>query len=190
MLTTGEFKRGLRILVDGEPYTVEDYTVQTPSARGAATLVRTKLRHVVHGTLVDRTFKSGEKFEEPDVAFRQVQFLYADGDAAHFMDLGSYEQFALPLEPLGDTAAWLSEGLQLGATLYNGRVVGVNLPQFVEAEVATVGGGSRADTASGKNLKDATLTNGLTVRVPLFIDSGERILVDPRTGEYVRRAQR
>src|SRR5262245_1651295 len=95
MITTGDFKRGGRILNEGEPYTIEDFTVQTPSARGAATLVRCKLRSVLTGTLVDRTFKGGEKFEVPDVGFRQVQFLYGDGDSCHFMDLGSYEQFAL-----------------------------------------------------------------------------------------------
>ena len=82
-----------------KPWTVEDYSVQTPSARGAATLVRTKLRHVVHGQLVERTFKSGEKFDEPDVAFRQIQFLYADSEACHFMDVESYDQFALALPP-------------------------------------------------------------------------------------------
>jgi elongation factor P len=188
MITTSDFSRGARILVDGEPYTVDEFTVHMPSARGAATLVRAKLRHIVDGSLVDKTFKSGEKFDEPDVAFRQVQFLYNDGEACHFMDTTSYEQFSLPVETLGDSAVWMTEGLGLGSIVYNGQVAGVNLPQYVEAEVDLVGGGSRGDTASGKNLKDATLTNGVTVKVPLFIESGERILVDPRTGEYARRA--
>jgi elongation factor P len=190
LISTSDFKRGIRILVDGEPYFLEDYTVQTPSARGAATLVRSKLRHVVDGTFVDRTFKAGEKFDEPDVAFRRIQVLYRDAESCHFMDLESYEQFALPGERLGSTVPWLTEGLELGAVVYNGQVVGVNLPQFVEAEVEMVGGGARGDTASGKNLKEARLTNGVVVKVPLFIDAGERILIDPRTGEYARRAQR
>jgi elongation factor P len=190
MLSTGDFKRGVRVLVDGEPYTVEDYSVQTPSARGAATLVRTKLRHIVNGNLVDRTFKSGDKFDEPDVAFRKIQFLYQDGDACHFMDLQSYDQFSLPVDRLEAEVPWLTEGLQLGSIVYNGQVAGVSLPQYVEAEIDMVGAGSRGDTASGKNLKEAILTNGVTLKVPLFLEAGERILVDPRSVEFVRRAQK
>ncbi len=190
MLTTGDFKKGIRILVDGEPYVLMDYTVQTPSARGAATLVRTKIRNIVTGAVFDRTFKAGEKFEEPDVQFRQVQFLYGDGESCNFMDLGSYEQFGLPAEQLGDAVPWLREGLELRAVAYNGQVVNVELPAFVEAEVEMAGAGSRGDTASGKNLKDALLTNGVTVKVPLFVESGDRIIVDTRTGEFARRAPR
>ena len=188
MISTGDFKRGGRVLLDGEPYTIEEFTVQTPSARGAATLVRCKLRGVLNGTLVDRTFKGGDKFEVPDVGFRQVQYLYGDGDSSHFMDVASYEQFALPNERLGDMVPWLTEGLQLSSVVWDGNVVGVDLPQYVEAQVDMVGGGSRSDTASGKNLKEATLTNGQRIRVPLFVESGERILVNPRTQEFVRRA--
>jgi elongation factor P len=188
MITTTDFKRGARLMVDGEPYQLDDYTTQSPSARGAATLVRCKLRHVVSGTLLERTFKAGEKFEEPDVAFRQVQFLYGDGDSSHFMDLGSYEQFALRNEAIDDMVPWLTDGLPLNAVYWNGAVAGINLPQYVEAEVGMVGAGARGDTASGKNLKEAVLTNGITIRVPLFVESGERVIVDPRTLEFVRRA--
>lgn len=188
MLTTADFKKGLRILVEGEPYVVMDYSVQTPSARGAATLVRTKLRNIVTGAVFDRTFKSGEKFEEPDVQLRRVQFLYGDSEACNFMDQESYEQVALPVADLEDTVPWLKEGMELRAVVYNARVVSVELPAFVEAEVEMAGPGSRGDTASGKNLKDALLTNGLTVKVPLFVETGERIIVDTRTGEFARRA--
>lgn len=188
MITTTDFKRGARLMVDGQPYHLEDYQVQTPSARGAATLVRCKLRHIVDGSLLDKTFKAGEKFEEPDVAFRQVQFLYGDGDSSHFMDLGTYDQFALPNERIEDMVPWLTDGLQMNAVYWNGSVAGINLPQYVEARIDMVGAGSRSDTASGKNLKDATLANGLTIRVPLFIESGERVVVDPRTLEFIRRA--
>lgn len=189
MLSTSDFKKGLRILMDGEPYALEDYSVQTPSARGAATLVRAKLRNMIRGALVDKTFKAGEKFEEPDVKLRQVQFLYDDGEASHFMDTQSYDQFSLADEQLGDAVPWLTEGLQCWSVIFNGRAVGVNLPPFVEAEIEMVGGGARGDTASGKNLKDATLTNGKTVKVPLFIESGERIVVDTRTWEFAKRAK-
>jgi elongation factor P len=188
MLTTADFKKGMRILVDGEPFLVMDYSVQTPSARGAATLVRAKLRNIVTGAVFDRTFKSGEKFEEPDVQLRQVQYLYADGEAHHFMDTGSYEQFALGADRLGDSAPWFREGLEVKAVLFNGAVVHVELPAFVEAEVEMAGAGSRGDTASGKNLKEAVLTNGVRVKVPLFIESGDRVVIDTRTGEFARRA--
>lgn len=190
MITTTDFKRGARIVVDGDPFQIEDYQVQTPSARGAATLVRCKLRHVVTGSLLDKTFKSGEKFEEPDVAFRQVQFLYGDGESSHFMELATYDQFAIPNERIEHMVPWLTDGLNLNAVYWNGSVAGINLPQYVEAEVAMAAGGARSDTASGKNQKDATLTNGLTIRVPLFVESGERVVVDPRTQEFIRRASK
>jgi elongation factor P len=189
MITTGDFKKGARLLVDGEPYTLVDYSIQTPSARGAATLVRAKMRHIITGAFLDRTFKSGEKFEEPDVRFRQVQFLYGDGESFHFMDQESYEQHALGGTELGDDAPWLREGMALSAVLYNGRMVGVMLPQHVEAEVSMSGAGSRQDTASGKNLKDATLDNGVRIKVPLFVETGDRVVVDPRSREFVRRAR-
>ena len=188
MIATGDFKRGARILVDGEPYTIDEYTTQSPSARGAATLVKARLRHVVTGQVSDRTFKAGERFDEPDVAIRTVQYLYRDGDDFHFIDQQSYDQFTLGGDVLGEITPWLTENLEVTAVLYNGHAVGVTLPAFIEAEVDTVGGGSRGDTASGKNLKDATLTNGETIKVPLFIESGERILVDTRTWEFSRRA--
>jgi elongation factor P len=188
MIATGDFKRGARILVEGEPYTIDEYTTQSPSARGAATLVKVRLRHVVTGQVSDRTFKAGDRFDEPDVAIRSVQYLYRDGDGFHFMDQQSYDQFTLTAEVLGELTPWLTENLEVTAVLYNGHAVGVTLPAFIEAEVDMVGGGSRGDTASGKNLKDATLTNGKTIKVPLFIESGERILVDTRTWDFSRRA--
>ncbi len=187
MITTADFKRGTRLMMDGEPYSVEDFTVQSPSARGAATLVRCKLRNFVHGNLVDKTFKAGEKFEVPDVGFRKIQYLYDDGSACHFMDLETYEQIELPHDALEDVRPWLVEEMEVQATLWNGRCVGVSLPIHVVAEVDMVGGGSRGDTATGRTLKDATLTNGLTIKVPLFVESGEKIVVDPKTREFVRR---
>jgi elongation factor P len=104
------------------------------------------------------------------------------------MDVESYDQFQIPAERLGDDAVWLTEGLQLNSIVLGGHVAGVSMPTFVELEVDTVGAGARGDTASGKALKDAVLVNGVTIKVPLFIDSGERIVVDLRTREYVRRA--
>jgi len=189
MIATGDFKRGARIVVDGEPFTIDEHTVQTPSARGAATLVKVRLRHVVSGTVTDRTFKAGERFDEPDVAIRPVQFLYRDAEGCHFMDHQTYDQFRLGADVLGEIVPWLTDQLELTGVFLDGNAVGVGLPTFVEAEIDMVGGGSKGDTASGKNLKDATLTNGKTLKVPLFIESGEKVLVDTRTWEFARRAK-
>ncbi len=188
MITTGDFKKGGRILFNGEPHTIEDYTVSTPSARGASTLVRCKLRNIISGVLADKTFKAGEKFEVPDVSYGQIQFLYNDGESCHFMDVASYEQFERPNNTIAEIAPWFTEDLHLSSVSWNGNVVGIKLPLHVEAEVAMVGGGSRSDTASSKSLKDATLTNGVEIKVPVFIENGEKIMVDPSTGEFVKRA--
>lgn len=189
MLTTADFKKGLHILLDGDPYQVMDYSVQTPSARGSATLVRTKVRNVRTGQVFDRTFKSGERFEEPDLEKRQVQFLYSEGDDLHFMDMDSYEQFSLHRDEASDTARWLVDGQMLQSNVFNGRVLGVELPAQIEMEVTQVDPATRGDTASGKVLKEARVASGATVRVPLYLEAGERILIDTRTGEFLRRVK-
>ncbi len=187
MLTTGDFKRGLAILVEGQPYVIVEYSVQSPSARGAATLVRARVRNVITAQVLEMTFKSGEKFEEPDLERRKINFMYGDGDEYHFMDEVSYEQFHLGSEGLGDAARWLSEGVSLRSIVFEGRVLGVELPQFVELEVTETGPGGRSDMASGKVTKDATLANGTTIRVPVYLGAGERVVVDTTTGEFVKR---
>jgi elongation factor P len=188
MLTTADFKKGLRILIDGDPYLVIDYTVQTPSARGAATLVRARVRNFLTGAVFDKTFKSGEKFDEPDLARRAVQFLYRDGDDVHFMDNESYEQLQLPAAQLGDGARWLADGMVVHAIVFNGAVVNVELPRFVEVEVVSTEPGVRGATASGKSFKDATVAGGAVLKVPLYIEAGERIEVDTEELRFVRRA--
>jgi len=188
MISTSDFKKGSRILVEGEPYSIESISISTPTARGAATLVRCKLRNIVSNVQTDKTFKGGDKFQVPDVSMRKIQFLYDDGESCHFMETESYEQFSLTYELVKNIKPWLTEEMQLDSVLWNGSVIGVNMPQYVEVVVDMAGAGSRSDTASGKNLKDATLTNGMSVKIPLFIESGEKIVVDPSTGEFVRRA--
>jgi elongation factor P len=187
MLTTGDFKKGLRILIEREPYEVMDYTVQTPTARGSATLVRTKVRNILTGSVFDKTFKSGEKFEEPDLVMRTVQFLYKDGSDFHFMDLESYEQFHLPGEQVGDHGQWLTDGASLRSILFNGSVAGIELPQFMEFDIESTEPAVRGDTASGRVMKDAVLPTGAVVKVPLYMEAGERILVSTQTGEFVKR---
>ena len=187
MIVTSDFKRGLAILVEGKPYVIMDYSVQTPSARGAATLVRVKGRNVLTGQVLDMTFKSGDKFDEPDLEYRKTSFLYADGDDYHFMDEQSYEQFHLSKEALADHIQWLKEGVTLKSIVFDGKVVGVELPQFIEFEVTETGPGGRSDMASGKVTKPATLSNGTQIRVPVYLEAGEKVLVDTTTGEFVRR---
>jgi len=188
MLTTSDFRKGLAILVEGQPYVIMEYSVQTPSARGSATLVRIKGRNVITGQVLDMTFKSGEKFEEPDLERRKINFLYADGDAFHFMDEESFEQFHLDRAKLQDTVRWLREGVTLRSIVFQGGVVGIELPQFVELKVTETGPGGRSDMASGKVTKAATLSNGTQIRVPVYLQPGESVVVDTATGEFVKRA--
>jgi len=187
VLTTGDFKKGLAILVEGQPYLIMEYSVQTPSARGSATLVRIKGRNVITGQVLDMTFKSGEKFEEPDLERRKINFLYADGDAYHFMDEESFEQFHLDREKLQDTTRWLREGVTLRSIVFQGSVVGIELPQFVDFKIIETGPGGRSDMASGKVTKPATLENGTSIRVPVYLEGGEMVMVDTTTGEFVKR---
>lgn len=187
MIVTSDFKRGLAILVEGKPYVITDFSVQTPSARGAATLVRVKGRNVLTGQVLDMTFKSGDKFDEPDLEYRKTSFLYADGDDYHFMDEQSYEQFHLSKDSLADHIQWLKEGVTLKSIVFDGKVVGIELPQFIEFEVTETGPGGRSDMASGKVTKPATLSNGTQIRVPVYLEAGEKVLVDTTTGEFVRR---
>ena len=187
MIVTSDFKRGLAILVEGKPFIITDYSVQTPSARGAATLVRVKARNVLTGQVLDMTFKSGDKFDEPDLEFRKTSFLYADGDEYHFMDETNYEQFHLSKESIGDDVRWLKDGVSVRAVVFDGRCYGIELPQFVEFEVTEPGPGGRSDMASGKVTKPATLSNGTEIRVPVYLEAGEKVMVDTTTGEFVRR---
>lgn len=187
LLTTADFKKGLAILVDKAPYLILDCTTQTPTARGSATLIRTRIRNVLTGQVFDRTFKSGEKFEVPDLERRQVNFLYQQDDEFHFMDEVTYEQFHLDREVLEDAVRWLIEGITVRSVVFEGSVVGVELPQFVEIEIAETGPGGRSDMASGKVTKSATLVNGTTLKVPAYLEVGEVVMIDTTLGSFVKR---
>jgi len=189
MISTSDFKRGAQILVDGQPFTILDYTVQSPSARGAATLYRTKVRHILTAQVLEKTFKSGDKFDEPDVEQREAQYLYEAAGDFNFLDQESFEQFTIPKESLGDAAGFLAENTIVKSVVYNGEVVSVELPQFVEVDVVEVESAARGDTAAGKVMKEARVSTGGSVRVPLYLDAGERILVDTTTGEFVKRVR-
>jgi elongation factor P len=188
LIGANELKRKMLISVDGQPFTVVDVFFASPTARGAATMVRTKLRHLLTGAAQEKSFKASEKFAEPDVQLASASFLYADGEGFHFMDESSYEQFSFDEEQIGDDRGYLKEGVTLQVLKYNGVPVSLQLPQFVELSVTSTELGARGDTAAGGATKQATLETGINVRVPLFIKEGEVVRVNTQTGEVAGRA--
>ena len=189
LIGANELKRKMLISVEGQPYTVVEVFFASPSARGASTMVRTKLRHLLTDAVLEKSFKTSEKFEEPDVALSPASFLYSDGDGYHFMDDESYEQFALTEEQLGDDRYYLKDGISLQVRKYNGDPIALQLPPHVDLTVTDAEPGVRGDSASGGTTKAATLETGLVVRVPLFIKDGELIRINTQTGEFVSRAK-
>jgi elongation factor P len=189
LIGANELKRKLLITVEGQPYTVVEVFFASPSARGASTMVRTKLRHLITNAVLEKSFKTNEKFEEPDVELNPATFLYADGDGYHFMDDESYEQFTLGEDQLGDDRLYLKENLTLQVRKYNGEPISMQLPAAVDLAVTETEPGVRGDSASGGTTKSATLETGLQVRVPLFIKEGEVVRVNTQTGEFVSRAK-
>jgi elongation factor P len=188
LIGANELKRKMLITVDSQPYTVMEVFFASPSARGASTMVRTKLRHLITDAVLEKTFRTNEKFEEPDVALTPASFLYSDGMSFYFMDEANYEQFSLTLEQLGDERLYMKDGISLQVRKYNGDPIAVELPPFVELAVVSTEPGTRGDTGSGGATKPATLETGLQVRVPLFIKEGELVRVSTQTGEFVGRA--
>ena len=188
LIGANELKRKMLIKIDNQPYAVIDVFFASPSARGASTMVRTKLRNLITNAVQEKTFRTSEKFEEPDVALAPASYLYSDGESFHFMDEGTYEQFALSEKQLGDDRLYLKDGVSLHVLKYNEAPIAIQLPPFVELTVATTEPGGRNDTGSGGSTKPATLETGLQVRVPLFIKEGEVVRVSTQTGEFVSRA--
>jgi elongation factor P len=188
LIAANELKRKLLIEVEGQPYVVLDVFFASPTARGAATMVRTKLRHLLTNAVQEKSFRSSEKFAEPDVELASASFLYSDSDGYHFMDEKSYDQFTFSTEAMGADAGYLKESVTVEVLRYNGSPVSLQLPQYVDLAVATTELGLRGDTAAGGATKQATLETGLSVRVPLFIKEGEVVRVNTQTGEVTGRA--
>lgn len=184
MISTGELRKGVAIELDGELWQVLDYH-HIKMGRGSAQ-VRIKLKNVKRGQTVERTFQAGEKWPRAFLDKRQVQFLYRDGNDFHFMDTDSYEQFSMSAEQLDDTARYLTDGMMLERTTYEGETIGVELPINVELRVVETDPGFAGDTQSGAR-KPATTETGLVLQVPLFINAGDVIRIDTRTGEYQTR---
>lgn len=187
MISTNDFKKGVRYELDGAPWQIMEQSVHNPSARGAATLVKVKVRNLVTGQVLQKSYKAGEMFDEPDLTRLKVQYLYEDGEDLVFMDQESYEQFNVAKEKLGDSLPWLTDGFELELLKYNSDIINVELPQSVVAEVSSVEGGARGDTASGKVTSKAILANGIQLQVPTFIKEGSKVKVDPTTNAYLGR---
>ncbi len=183
-VSTAEFRKGLKIELDGQPYNIVEFQHVKPGKGGA--FVRTKLKHLRLGRVVDRTFRAGEKVGLVEYEQRSMQFLYKD-ENFHFMNLDTYEQIALDADVVGEAASWLKETMEVEVFVINGEPAGVDVPNFVELEVVKTDPGLRGDTASGGS-KPATLETGAVVQVPLFIDQGEVLRIDTRTGAYIERA--
>jgi elongation factor P len=185
-ISTNQLKSGNHVEVDGTVYKVLEFQHVNPG-KGAA-FVRTKLRRASDGNVIDKTFRAGEKLRSVRSEGRKMQFLYADGDGAHFMNTETYDQIALPADALKDALKWIKAGEQVDILFLDDEPSDVQLPGSVDLEVTETEPGLRGDTASGGGTKPATLETGVVVQVPLFISQGETIRVDTREGRYLSRA--
>lgn len=184
--STNEFKSGLKLIIDGDPFAIVENEFVKPG-KGQA-FNRVKLRNLKNGRVVERTYKSGDSVEAADVMDVELQYLYSDGDMWHFMDTNSYEQCAADEKVMGDAAQWLKGEEMCEVTLWNGLPLSVLPPNFVSLQITETDPGVRGDTASG-GTKPATLETGAVVKVPLFVEQDELIKVDTRTAEYVSRVK-
>ena len=184
--STNEFKSGLKILLDGEPYSIVENEMVKPG-KGQA-FNRVKVRNLKTGRVVEKTWKSGDTVESADVVDSDMQYLFHEGDFWTFMQPDTFEQYMAGKAAMGDAAQWLKDGVECVVTLWNGQPLTVTPPAHVELKIVATDPGARGDTVTGGQ-KPAKLESGATVRVPLFIAEGEVIRVDTRTGEYISRAK-
>ncbi|CAM2060379.1 Elongation factor P [Desulfovibrionales bacterium] len=184
MLFTTDFRRGLKIEIDGIPYEIIEFMHVKPGKGGA--FVRSKLRNLLNARVVQQTFRSGEKFEKPDIESVKVQYLYKEGANYVFMDLSNYEQFHITEDQAVGKGGFLKAGMEIKLLLYHGRPLDLELPVTVTLAVTNAESGVKGDTVSNVT-KSATLETGITVNVPLFVDVGDIVKIDTRSGEYVSR---
>jgi elongation factor P len=185
MISTNDFKTGLTIQLDGDVYAIVEFQHVKPG-KGAA-FVRTKLKNVKTGAVVERKMNAGEKVPKAHVERREMQYLYKDGEHYVVMDNESYDQTSLTAEQIGDGVKWLKENMNLGVLFFENSVIGVDIPNSVQLLVTATEPGIKGDTASG-GTKPATLETGVVVQVPFFVNEGDLLIIDTRTGNYVQRA--
>ncbi|MGB4593895.1 MAG: elongation factor P [Coriobacteriia bacterium] len=183
-VSTSNFKNGMCIMYDNKMWIIVDFQHVKPGKGGA--FVRTKLKELRSGRVVDITFRAGEKMDDVRIENKTLQYLYSDGSAYHFMDTASYEQFELAADFVGETAKWLKENDEVQVMYAGGEMIGVEAPMFVELEVTETDPGFKGDTVQG-GTKPATLETGAVVQVPMFINTGDVIKVDTRDGRYITR---
>ena len=186
MISTNQFRNGTHIDVDGTIYKIIEFQHVKPGKGGA--FVRTKLRRASDGAAIDRTFRAGEKFRPVRTETRRMQYLYRDGNDAHFMDSETYEQLTIPASTLADALRWLKEASEVELLYIDDEPADVQLPSATELKVTETEPGLRGDTASGGGTKPAVLETGAKIQVPLFIDVDDVVRVDTRSGQYVARA--
>jgi elongation factor P len=186
VISTNQFKNGSHVEIDGTIYKIVEFQHVKPGKGGA--FVRTKLRKMADGSVLDKTFRAGEKFRPVHTESRKMQFLYDSGEAAVFMDSRDYDQIEIPRDALGEAMRWVLPNAEVEVLFVDEQPSDVAVPSAIEMKVTQTDPGLKGDTASGGGSKPATLESGVTVQVPLFIEEGEAIRVDTRTGEYVSRA--
>jgi elongation factor P len=187
MITTSDFKRGLVIKIDGAPCMIVDVTFQSPSARGANTMVKTRYRNLLTSQVLEKTFRSGDKVDEADFERHKGQFLYADGETGVFMDLETYEQFEMGSEGFALLQPFLLEGTEVQLGIFQERMVNIDLPMTVELTVTETAPALKNATATAQT-KEAVLETGLRLQVPPYLEAGDRIKVDTRDGRFISRA--
>jgi elongation factor P len=186
VISTNQFKNGMHVEVDGRVFKIVEFQHVKPGKGGA--FVRTRLKRAEDGAVIDKTFRAGEKFRPIRTETRKMQFLYADGTDAHFMDSETYEQLAIPEDSVKQSLQWVMPNEVVDVLYVDERPADVQVPSAVELTVSETEPGVKGDTASGGGDKAATLESGVVVRVPLFVNVGDRVRVDTRSGEYVSRA--
>jgi elongation factor P len=184
MISVNDFKTGVTVELDGQAYQVVDFQHVKPG-KGAA-FVRAKLKNVKTGGVVEKTFRAGEKLAKAHLDRREMQYLYKDGDDFVCMDNENYEQMNISADSIGDGVKWLLENMNIGVLFFQGNIIGVDLPNFVEMTVVDTEPGIKGDTATGAT-KNATLETGAVVSVPLFVNTGDRLRIDTRSGQYMER---
>lgn len=185
MYETSDIRKGLRFEMDGDPFVIVEFQFVKPGKGTAFT--RTKIRNMITGAVLDRTYKSGEKLKPADTEDREMQYLYNDGDF-HFMDNNNYEQVSLDSNAVGDAANYLTENMLIEVGFFKGRSIGISLPNFVVLEVTETAPGEKGNTVTGAS-KPAVVSTGYSLNVPLFVNEGDQLRIDTRTGEYAERVK-
>ncbi len=187
MISTSDFKKGTKILFKGEPYSVVSYQHVKPGKGGA--FLKTKMKNMITGLIHEDTFRSGEKFPSPNLEYKEMQYLYEDDGLYNFMDQESFDQVALNKSQLEDVLDYLQEQVTYTILYFKDAPIAVTPPMFMELKITETTPGVRGDTAQGGATKSATLETGMVIQVPLFVNEGEIIKVDTRSGEYIERVK-